>query len=117
MLPVFIYCMPKTNSTVFFVLVPATPLKLEVETGDHRLQLLHANKTLLREEIDPLTLLEAFSKRGLDHFKKIKNRQIFGHFRKRIRSVDGGLYKNTWWSKNELCLKEIEVIPENAVDR
>jgi hypothetical protein len=62
--------MPKTNSTVFFVLVPVTPLKLVVKTGDHRLQLLHANKAFLREEIDPLTLLEAFSKRGLDHFKE-----------------------------------------------
>jgi hypothetical protein len=41
-----------------------------VKTGDHRLQLLHANKAFLREEIDPLTLLEAFSKRGLDHFKE-----------------------------------------------
>jgi hypothetical protein len=50
--------------------VPATPLKFVVKTGDHRLQLLHANKTFLQEEIDPLTLLEAFSKRGLDHFKE-----------------------------------------------
>jgi hypothetical protein len=56
-----------SNSTVFFVLVPATPLKLEVETDDHRLQLLHANRAFLREEIDPLTLLEAFSKKGFDH--------------------------------------------------
>jgi hypothetical protein len=58
------------NSAVFFVLVPATPLKLVVKTGDHRLQLLHANRAFLQEEIDPLTLLEAFSKRGLDHFKE-----------------------------------------------
>ena len=59
-----------SNSTVFFVLVPVTPLKFVVKTGDHRLQLLHANKAFLQEEIDPLTLLEAFSKRGLDHFKE-----------------------------------------------
>jgi hypothetical protein len=38
--------------------------------GDHQWQLLHANKAFLREEIDPLTFLEAFSKRGLDHFKE-----------------------------------------------
>ena len=50
--------------------MPATPLKLVVKTGDHRLQLLHANRAFLQEEIDPLTLLEAFSKRGLDHFKE-----------------------------------------------
>jgi hypothetical protein len=62
--------MPKTNSTVFFVLVPVTPLRFVVKTGDHQLQLLHANKAFLREEIDPLTFLEAFSKRGLDHFKE-----------------------------------------------
>ena len=48
----------------------ATPWKLEAETDDHRLQLLHANRAFLQEEIDPLTLLEAFSKRGFDHFKK-----------------------------------------------
>ena len=51
--------------------MPATPLQFVVETGDHRLQLLYANKAFLREEIDPLTLLEAFSKRGLDHFKEV----------------------------------------------
>ena len=41
-----------------------------MKTGDHRLQFLHANKAFLQEEIDPLTLLEAFSKRGFDHFKE-----------------------------------------------
>lgn len=50
--------------------MPATPLKFVVETGDQQLQLLHANKAFLQEEIDPQTLLEAFSKRGFDHFKK-----------------------------------------------
>ena len=58
------------NSAGFFVLAPATPLKLVVKTGDHRLQWLHANRAFLQEEIDPLTLLEAFSKRGFDHFKE-----------------------------------------------
>ena len=49
----------------------ATQLKFEVKNSDQRLQLLRANKAFLQEEIDPLTLLEAFSKKGFDHFKKV----------------------------------------------
>jgi len=41
-----------------------------MKAGDKQLQLLSANKAFLQEEIDPLTLLEAFSKRGFDHFKE-----------------------------------------------
>ena len=69
MLPVFIYCILKALIQLSF-LVPATLLKFKVKNSDQRLQLLRANKAFIQEEIDPLTLLEAFSKKGFDHFKE-----------------------------------------------